>query len=63
MQAIFNPHSFKQIKYYLKEAPIIIKPIVEPVTLRDNHQASEPIVEPIVEPQRGYPILVIEQFP
>lgn len=53
MQAIFNPHSFKQIKSYLKEVPIIIepiveKPIVEPVTLRDNHQASEPIVEQII---------------
>ena len=41
MQAIFNPHSFKQIKSYLKEVPIVIKPIVE--------QIVEPIVEPIVE--------------
>ena len=43
MQAIFNPHSFKQIKCYLKEVPIVIKPIVE-------KQIVEPIVEQIVEP-------------
>ena len=42
MQAIFNPHSFKQIRCYLKEEPIVVKQIIEPIV--------EPIIEPIVEP-------------
>jgi hypothetical protein len=49
MQAIFNPHSFKQIKCYLKEVPIVVKQIIEPIVEPIIETIVEPIVESIVE--------------
>ena len=40
MQAIFNPHSFKQIKCYLKEVPIVEKPIVEQIVEPEETKSS-----------------------
>jgi len=53
MQAIFNPHSFKQIKSYLKEVPIIEKPIIEQIVEPIVEQIVEPIIEPIVEENKS----------
>lgn len=60
MQAIFNPHSFKQIKSYLKEVPIVIEPIVEQIVEPIVETIVEPIVESIVE-QIVEPIIVTEE--
>jgi len=53
MQAIFNPHSFKQIKFYLKEVPIVVKQIIEPIVEPIIETIVDPIIEPIVEENKS----------
>jgi len=53
MKTIFNPHSFKQIKCYLKEVPIVVKQIIEPIVEPIIETIVDPIIEPIVEENKS----------